>query len=151
MTHLIWGLGERCHSRHHLNCMVNLSSQGQLLGQLFGHHIRELIQDLLMHSGKTTKLVASFGPNSSNTRITHNMPQPPMHFSGKVFPNIKWMVDPPTLSISCAFTCTIPFLEGILTSLLCPFMSTLLQVMNSIPKMQSIPPKAETNKSTFPL
>jgi hypothetical protein len=30
-------------------------------------------------------------------------------------------------------------------------MSTLLQVMNSIPKMQSIPPKAETNKSTFPL
>jgi len=30
-------------------------------------------------------------------------------------------------------------------------MSTLLRVMNSIPKMESIPPKAETNKSTLPL
>jgi hypothetical protein len=28
-------------------------------------------------------------------------------------------------------------------------MSTLFWVMNSIPKMQSIPPKVETNKSTF--
>jgi hypothetical protein len=28
-------------------------------------------------------------------------------------------------------------------------MSTLLWVMNSIPKMHSIPPKVETNKSTF--
>jgi hypothetical protein len=34
---------------------------------------------------------------------------------------------------------------------LCPSMSTLFWVMNSIPKMQSIPPKVETNKSTFPL
>ncbi len=49
------------------------------------------------------------------------------------------MVDPPTLSISCAFTRTTPFLDGILTSLLCPSMNTLLWVMNSIPKMQSIP------------
>jgi hypothetical protein len=61
------------------------------------------------------------------------------------------MVSPPTQGTSCAFTCTIPLLDGILTSLLCPSMSTLFQVMNSIPKTQSIPPKVETNKSTFPL
>jgi len=34
---------------------------------------------------------------------------------------------------------------------LCPSISTLFWVMNSIPKMQSIPPKVETSKSTFPL
>ncbi len=71
-------------------------------------------------------------------------------FSKKIL-NIKWMVDPPTLGTSCAFTRTTPFLDEILTSLLCPSMSTLLWVMNSIPKTQSIPPKVETNKSTFPL
>jgi len=74
-----------------------------------------------------------------------------MHSFSKVFLNIKWMVDPPTLSTSCAFTRTIPFLDGILTSLLCFSMSTLLWAMNSIPKMHSIPPKVEINKSTFPL
>jgi hypothetical protein len=83
-------------------------------------------------------LVASFGSNSSNTRITHNMPQPPTHFLGKCFPYIKWMVDPSTLGISCAFIRMIPFLDRILTSLLCLSMSTLLRVMNSIHKMQSI-------------
>jgi len=61
------------------------------------------------------------------------------------------MVGPPTQGISCTFTFTIPLLEGILTSLLCHSMNTLFWVMNSIPKTQSIPPKAETNKSTFPL
>ncbi len=60
------------------------------------------------------------------------------------------MVYPPTQGNSCAFTHTIPLLDGILTSLLCPSMSTLFWVMNSIPKMQSIPLKVETNKSTFP-
>ncbi len=39
MIHLIWGLGERCHSRHHFDHMVNLSSWGQLIEQLFGHHV----------------------------------------------------------------------------------------------------------------
>jgi len=61
------------------------------------------------------------------------------------------MIGQPTQGISCAFIFTIPLLERILTSLLCPSMSTLFWVMNSIPKTQSIPPKAETNKSTFPL
>jgi hypothetical protein len=79
------------------------------------------------------------------------MPQPPMHYFSRVFPNIKWMVDPLTLGISCAFTCMIPVLDGILISLLCPSMNTLLWVMNSIPRMQSMSPKVETNKSTFPL
>jgi len=37
------------------------------------------------------------------------------------------------------------------SNLLCPSISTLFWVMNSIPKMQSIPPKVETSKSTFPL
>jgi hypothetical protein len=61
------------------------------------------------------------------------------------------MVNPFTLGTSCAFIRTVPFLDGILISLLCPFMNTLLWVMNSISRMQSIPPKVETNKSTFPL
>ncbi len=61
------------------------------------------------------------------------------------------MVVPPTLGTSCAFTRTIPFLDGIQTNLLCPSMNTLLRAMNSIPKMQSIPPKVKTNKSTLPL
>ncbi len=74
-----------------------------------------------------------------------------MHSFSNVLPNIKWMVDPPTLGTSCAFTRITPFLDGILTSLLCLSMNTLLWVMNSIPKMQSIPLKVETNKSTFPL
>ncbi len=79
------------------------------------------------------------------------MPYPPTHSFFQVFPSIKWMVDAPTQGNSCAFTRTIPLLDGILTSLLCPFMNTLFWVMNPIPKMQSIPPKVETNKSTFPL
>ncbi len=103
-----------------------------------------------MHLGEAIKLVASFGSNSSNIHITHIMPLPPTHSLSQVFPNIKWMVDPPTQGNSCVFTCTIPFLDKILTSLLCPSMSTLFWVMNSIPKMQSIPPKVETSKSTFP-
>jgi hypothetical protein len=28
MTHSIWGLGKKCHSLHHLDCMVNSSSWG---------------------------------------------------------------------------------------------------------------------------
>ncbi len=130
---------------------INLSFRGQLIGQLFGHHIQEFVKTCSMHLGRLITLVASFGLNSPNTHITHNMPQPPTHSFSKVFPNIKWMVVPLTLGTSCAFTHTIPFLDGILTSLLCPSMSTLLHVMNSIPKMQSIPPKVETNKSTLPL
>ncbi len=105
----------------------------------------------LTHLGKLTKLVASFGSNSFSTRITHNMSQPPLYSFSKVFSNTKWMVYPPIVGISCAFIRTIPFLDGIITSLLCHSMSTLLWVMNSIPKMHSIPPKVETNKSTFPL
>ncbi len=60
------------------------------------------------------------------------------------------MVGPPTQGTLRAFTSMIPHLDGILTSLLCPSMSTLFRVMNSIPKTQFIPPKVETNKSTFP-
>jgi len=78
------------------------------------------------------------------------MPWPPTHSFFQAFPNIKWMVGPFPQGNSCAFTRTIPLLDGILTSLLCPSMSTLFWVMNSIPKMHSIPPKVETNKSTFP-
>jgi hypothetical protein len=39
-----------------------------------------------------------------------------MHSFSKKIPNIKWMVNPPTLSTSCAFTRTIPFLDEILTN-----------------------------------
>ncbi len=73
------------------------------------------------------------------------------HSFSQVFPKIKWMVDPLTQGKSYAFIRTIPFLDEILISLLCHCMSTLFWVTNPIPKMESIPCKVETNKSTFPL
>ncbi len=73
-----------------------------------------------------------------------------MHFFPKVLHNIKWMVNPPTVGTSCAFTRMILFLDGILTILLYLSMITLLWVVKSIPNMHSIPPKVETNNSTFP-
>ncbi len=45
MAHSVWGFGGRFHSRHHFNRMINTSSRGQVFGQLFGHHIRELFQN----------------------------------------------------------------------------------------------------------
>jgi len=60
------------------------------------------------------------------------------------------MADPLTLSTSCGFTRTISFFDEILTSLWCLSMNKLLWVMNYTPKMHSISPKVETNKSTFP-
>ncbi len=96
------------------------------------------------------KLVKGRPRLRSHTHITHNMPQPPMHSFSKNLPNTMWMVDPPTLGISCAFTQMIPFLDGILIKLLHFFYEHILWVMKSIPKMHSIPLKVETNKSTFP-
>jgi hypothetical protein len=122
---------------------------GQLIRQLFKRHIWEFVQ----HSLNTFRNIHQVGTllwfKFVTTCITHNMPQPPMHSFSQVLPNIKWMVNPPTLGISCAFTWMIPFLDGIPINLLCPSMNTLLWVMNSIPKMHFIPPKVETNKSTF--
>ncbi len=151
MIHLIWGLGGGAILGITLITWSIRFFEGNSSGNHSGITSRISSNTCLRHLGKVTKLVASFGSNSSNMCITQNMPYPRMHSFSKVFPNIKWMVDPPTLGTSCAFTRTTPFLDGIITSLLCLSMNTLLWVMNSIPKMQSIPPKAETNKSTFPL
>jgi hypothetical protein len=49
------------------------------------------------------------------------MPQPPIHIFSQVSPNIQWMVDPLTQNISCVLTQMIPFLDGIIISLLCHY------------------------------
>jgi hypothetical protein len=70
MNHSIWGLGKRCHSWHHLNCIVNLSSWGQLIRQLFRHHIWEFIQNSLNALGK----IHQVGSFLWFKFIQHNMP-----------------------------------------------------------------------------
>jgi len=151
MAHSIWGFGGRCHSHHHLDYMINSSFRGQVLGQLFEHHIWELIQDLFN---------AIRGNHQVDSFLGFILIQHPHHTQHAVtshtffFPGFSqqkvdgWSTPQGT---SCAFTHTVPLLDGILTSLLCPSMSTLFRMMKSIPKTQSIPPKVETSKSTFPL
>ncbi len=63
---------------------------------------------------------------------------------------MKWMVDPPTQGNSCAFTHTIPLLDGILTNLLCPSMNTLFWVMNFIPKCNPFHPRWKLASPPFP-
>lgn len=50
----------------------------------------------------------------------------------------------PPLNISCT-----PYLDGILNTMLCPFMITLFLVMKSTPKTHSTSPKENIIKSTF--
>lgn len=131
MVHLVRCFCWKYHPTNYFNHTVYSSSQGQLVQSYLWHH-KKLLQHLFNAFEKIHK-VGTFLKFDSIFNM-HACYTPSWILLSKFDPTSNRLDFLPSLSTSCDFTQITPYLDGILNTMLCPFMITLFLVMKSTPK-----------------
>jgi hypothetical protein len=146
MVHLVRCFCWKYHPTNYLNHMVYSSSEEQLVKSYLWNH-KKLLQHLFNAFEKIHK-VGTFLKFNSILNM-HACYTPSWILLSKFDPTSNRLDVLPSLNTSCDFTQITPYLDGILNTMLCPFMITLFLVMKSTPKTHSTSLKKKLSSPPF--